>query len=262
MRRTGVALLVALGLGAGVDAHAERVLTLRGADRIIDRAFLAELAGDFAGSRDAVRGRLEAATRPEEEPGKARLRRWLVGQQRRKEAFAEYGRTAEGYWQAFRTLRDSGHGRADLLWRHATRDIPNLEREFERIARVDLRFERVVGLDDTAAWARHLSGVVAKHHLAIEGKDDKARYEVRIYLDAKESAELMNRWRVTAEGDYLLRDRHDEGRLVGSFTKRRTVVRLQEDHARRFAVRRVLDDLGRTLVHQIREDVLRDLAAP
>lgn len=260
--RNVAVVTLAVGVFGGAQAQAARPLTLRAADRVIDRAYVTELAGDYRGAREAVKDRLQAATLPEEEPGRARLRAWLEGQRKRKAAFDEYGRTAAGYWQAYRTLAQTGFSRSELLWRAALRDIPSLEGEYASLAQIDLRLERVVGLNQAAPeWERHLQAALRKHGLAVRpGRE--ARYEVRINLDAKQASELMNRWRVTVESDYLLRNRHEERRLIGSFTKRRAVIRRQEGHARQFAVRRVLDDLGRSLVFQVREDVLRDLASP
>lgn len=257
-----MALACAAGMLTTPAAEADRLLTLRGAERAIDLAFTAELAGDYDGARKALRAKIDAATRPEEEPGRARLRQWLIGQVRRQRAFDEHGKTAAGYWRAFQTLQGNGRARAELLWKRALRDVPDLRGDFEEIARVDVRFERVVGVDALRDWETHLKGLMGRHGLRAPEKKARARYEARISLDAGQASELMNRWRVTVESDYLLRDRHDEGRLVGSFTKRRQVVRNSEAHARHFGVRRVLDDLGWALVHQIREDVLRDLALP
>lgn len=267
--RSAVPLVLTVGVlgavlpAASAQAEAVRPLTLRGADRVIDRAFMTELAGDYAGARTALKARLSKATRPEEEPACARLRAWLRGMDKRQRAFSREGRTATGYWRAFQTLRDFGPARSGLFWQRAGRDLPKLEGNFESLAKIDLRFERVVGLDkDRAAWTRHLAGLLGKHGVeAFEGKPD-ARYEARIYLDAAEASAMMGRSRVTVEASDLLRNRDEEDRLVGSFSKRRSVTRPDEEAARRFAVRRVLDDLGWTLVYRIREDVLRDLAAP
>ena len=260
------AAVLVLGLPQGVGAAP--VLTLRGAERVIDRAFAAELAGDPAGARAELRARIEQATLPEEEPGRVRLTAWLRDLDARGAAYQRLGRTPQGYWRAFRTLRGHGPDRAELMWRRALRDLPELEGEYEKLARVHLRIERVAGLDGgLAPWSQHLAGRLGRSGVRAEADDAPSRYEVRVFLDAADAAELMGRSRVTVESSYVLRTvqrgalEQDE-RVVGTFTKRRAVTRPTEQAARRFGVRRVMDDLGWALVYQIREDVLRDLAAP
>jgi hypothetical protein len=260
--------LAAMVMMAAPSADAVPVLTLRAADRVIDRAFATELAGDFEGARDAVRARLQQAKLPEEEPGRQRLIGWLRGLDDRAAAYKRFGRTAQGYWRAFQTLRPHGPSRSDLLWGRALRDVPELQEEFDKLARVHVRIERVVGVAerDLAAWAQHLTGRLGGY--GVRAKEaEPARYEVRVYLDAADAAELMGRSRVTVESSYVLRtvqagELEQDERVVGTFNKRRSVTRPTEDGARRFGVRRVMDDLGWSLVYQLREDVLRDLAAP
>ncbi len=257
---TGIAfgvLMLASPLGA--DA---RTLTLKGADRIIDLAYTAELGGDYRGARAAVRTRLQEATLSEEAPARARLRNWLIGQARRNQAFEEYGKTATGYWIAYQTLQDSGFGRADLMWRRAVRDVPELAADFTTLAVVDVKFERVVGLEGSlGAWDQHLRKSLARAGIRLNSRS-RARYQVRINLDAADSIASIQRWRVTAEGSYVLLNRQDENQVIGSFSRRRAVVRRVEARARNFAIRRVLDDMAWGLVFKIREDVLRDVAAP
>lgn len=257
---TGIAwaaMLLVFSASAGA-----KPLTLRSADRIIDRAFAAELAGDYAGARAAVRERMQAAELGEEEPARARLKRWLIGQAERKQAFARYGKTAQGYAVAFSTLHHGPAGRADILWQRALRDIPVLEREFAALAQVDLRFERVVGLPRQSDMQQRLRASLGQRGIKCLTSAPKARYGVRINVDATDGVELMYRWKVTTEVSYLLRDRHAEQRVVGSFSRRRSVTRETQAAARGFSIRRAVDDLGRQLVFQIRQDVLRDLAQP
>lgn len=255
-------------LGAAQGGGDVPVLTLRSADRIIDRAFMTELAGDFEGARAALRERIKQASLPEEEPGRLKLVGWMRGLNARAEAYARLGRTVQGYAQAFETLRGQGSERSELLWQRAVRDVPELQGEFEKLARVHLRMERVVGLARSdSGWSAHLAQRLHQYGVEAAPSDAPSRYEVRVYLDAADAAELMGRTRVTVESSYVLRTvqahalEQDE-RVVGTFSKRRAVTRPTEDAARRFGVRRVMDDLGWALVHQIREDVLRDLAAP
>lgn len=257
---TGIALAVLL-VGSAPDAQA-RTLTLKGASRIIDLAYTAELGGDYQGARGAVRARLQEATLSEEAPARARLRNWLIGQARRKQVFNEHGKTAAGYWLAYQTLQNSGFGRADLMWRRAVRDVPELGADFQTLAQVDVKFERVVGLRGSLKpWDQHLRKSLAKGGVRVT-PDLGARYQVRINLDAAEETASIQRWKVTAEASHVLINRHDEGRVIGTFSRRRGVVRRTEARARKFALRRVLDDMARGLVFKIREDVLRDVAAP
>jgi len=257
---TGIAWAAVLLLfSAAAEA---KPLTLRSADRIIDRAFAAELAGDYAGARAAVRQRVQAAELAEEEPARARLKRWLIGQAERKQAFARHGKTAQGYWHAFSTLKAGAGARAEILWQRALRDIPVLERDFAALSQVDLRFERVVGLPRQSDMQQRLRANLTQQGITCLSNAPRARYGVRINLDATDGVELMYRWKVTTEVSYLLRDRHSEQRVVGSFSRRRSVVRETQTAARAFSIRRAVDDLGRQLVFQIRQDVLRDLAQP
>lgn len=251
-------------IAAPPAADAGSTLTLRRAGRAIDLAFAAELAGDYEGARRALEAQLEAARRPEEAAGRARLQSWLDAMAVRKAAFERAGKTPEAYLEALDSMEGFGASRADLLWHEAQRDIAALDREYRAQGRVRLRLERVVGLAREAPEARaHLEERLAGGGLTVTDEPEAAPYEVRLNVDARRTEDLQHRKQVTAEGSYVMRDRRPEPpRLVGTFMKRRTVVRGEEVAARAFAVRRLLDDAARSVVFQVRRDVLRRLAQP
>ena len=247
----GVAL-VSGQIGLEVETHP---LTLRGVERAIDRAFVAELAGDFKGGRQALTRLLESKPRPEEAAARARLTAWLVSMRAREEAFALSGRTARGYAQAFSTLREFGPERGQLLWQRALRDLPQVR---HRTPRVRVRFERLLSVkrDEVSVWLS--PRLVAAGFALAEETDRNAHYELRMNLDARQAETRMARTRVTVEGSFLLRRCDEEEQVVASYAKRRAVVRRTEEAARAFAVRRAVDDLAWAAIFRLRAASLRD----
>ena len=273
--------VITLALASSALA-APRTLTLRGAERAIDRAFHAELAGDFEGAHAALIALMEAAERPEEAAPRARLEDWLKGLELRKAAFARHGRAVRAYAEAFDTLRPFGLERADLLWAQAQRDVAALSGIVARDFVVDLRTEELKGAGSKALIEARLADSLTRRGIRLGGDPaTPARFEARISVDASEAVEVTGGARVTAEASLILRAaggdprkleaQREESRVgpaspgpgpadrqvVGAVAKRRSEVRRDEAAARAAAVRRVLDDTARALVFRLRAEALR-----
>lgn len=230
---------------AGADAGP---LTIRAAERAVDLALQAELAGDYDGAEKALLSLVETATRSEETAGRERLEEFLRSMQARKAAFERHGKTARGYEEAFETLLPFGLARAERLWRKALADLPSLRGQSSV---VELRLERVKGVDRKAA-EQQLREVVTRHGLDVAGAGQEARFVVRVNVDATDISRSARGVRVTAEASAVLKDRTVDQDASGSIAKRRTERRRREADARRFAVYRVLDDVGRRVVFAVR----------
>src|SRR5262245_15089555 len=90
---------------AAIAVHAEaaeprRTLSLKNAERAIDLAWQAELAGDYPGARAALEDLVKTSTMSMEAPARALIDQWLAGLTKRKAAFDKSGRTARGYHDA------------------------------------------------------------------------------------------------------------------------------------------------------------------
>ena len=257
-----VYLILASTLAVGQTADPAQVsprLTLRQAERAIDRALVTELAGDYQGGRRALRALLAADAQPEEVSARARLTAWLVSMRVRQEAFARLGRTARGYAQAFSTLKDFGSKRAQLFWDRSVRDLPEIRFRVTQSPAVHVRFERLRKVDAESV----LEGL--RHRLTeagfgvVVGEGGRAPYELRVNLDAGQVEKRLARVRVTAEGSFLLRQRMKDKDLVASYARRRTVTRRREDAARAFAVRRAVDDLAWAAIFRLRASIISSL---
>lgn len=234
-----------------------RPLTLKSADRAIDLALQAEMAGDYAGASKALEGLITSAKTSREISAKARLQAWMRGMKLRKAAFEKHGRSARGYSEAFSTLRGFGLPRSEQLWRRALKDISALDARFSSLAQVSVHPNLVVGVKDP----RPMVGTL-KQRLVERGAKvvPKAPLTVRLNVDAHKVEESASGRKVTAEGSVSLRT--PQGETLRSIGRKRTETRRTEAAARRFAVRMVVDELARGLVFQLRALTLQRVANP
>ena len=250
-----------LAAGQAATQSETRPLTLRRAERAIDRAFVAELAGDFDGGRRALSALLAADGRPEESAARARLTAWLGSMRAREVAFARSGPTVRGYVQAFSTLREFGPERAQLFWTRAVRDLPEVRAAMRRPRRVHVRFERLRSVAAGPVLAGIRRRLTPAGFVGVVEGAESAEYELRVNLDAHRVERRRGRTRVTAEGSFLLRRRDTSQEFVASYARRRSATRVTEDAARAFAMRRTVDDLAWAAVYRLRANVLAELAA-
>ncbi|MBK6683897.1 MAG: hypothetical protein IPG45_05440 [Deltaproteobacteria bacterium] len=247
---------VVVGLLAFTAQAEARPLTMRMAERAIDRGFYAELAGDYAGARDALRGLSDTSTLAEDAPGRARIATWLRGLDEREAAFSQLGKTAQGYARAYATLREFGPSREDLLWGRALRDVQGL-----KAAQTDhgvvLRPDLLKGVEPGDVGIDRLRQYLSQRGVKV---GEGGRFEVRINLDASQVGEVAGGRRVIGETSFVLRDLQHKNEVVGSLSKSRAEVRRQTDAARRFVIRRVMDDAGHALVFCFRAQLLEDAA--
>ncbi len=229
-----------------VSSAEARPLTMRAAERAIDLAFHAEIAGDLAGGRAALERILAEANEPEDIAARQRITQWLQRSDVRKAAFAKHGKTAEGYAAAFRTLDGFGAERAELLWSRAVRDVPGLSDEQLAVTVVT---DRLAGLEKESGVAERLAKRIEAHGVRVRADEPVV---ARLDFDATEKKKVGRRMRVVCKSSFVLRDKRKEASLVGSSSKRRTETRRKVEDARAFAVRRALDDAAEGLVFYVR----------
>jgi hypothetical protein len=244
----------------GQASAAPRKLTLREADRAIELAIQAEIAGDFAGPRQELEARVRGATRPEELAGRARLEAWLAGMATREAALASHGKSARGYLEALSSLEGFGLDRTDLWWMRAQRDVPGLAARYAETARVRLQLDDVTPAALEGSIAQHFVPALARHEVR-RLTDEAGAFTVRLVLDAGEATEVVGGVRVRAEASLIvLRPGASEPEVVATITKRRSETRRAEAQARAFAARRALDEAAWSLVYLLRVETLRSLA--
>lgn len=228
-----------------------RPLTMRAAERSIDLAFYAELAGDVAGGKSELAARVKAAKASDETAPRKRIEAWLESLERRTKAFSEHGRTARGYAAAFRTLEEFGAERQQLFWDHAAKDLQGLE-----VVPVRIVVDRIKGskLDPTATLAQ----LVARRGVPVV---EDGSILVRFELDATEHAKVGYRHRVVCKSSFVVRDANRDT-MVGAYARRRTEERRSLADARRFAIRRALEDASRSVAFHGRLAALERRATP
>lgn len=236
-----------LAFGLFLTSSAEaRPLTMRAADRAIDLAFHAEIAGDVAGGRAELERLVASATEPEDTAARQRITSWIERSKLRQAAFAEHGKTAPGYAAAFETLDGFGAERAELLWSRAVRDVAGLKGA--RLA-LTLVTDRLAGLKTEKDLAARLAKLVERHGVHVE---EDQPIVARLDFDATETKKVGRRTRVVCKSSFVIRDKRLGTSLVGSSSQRRTETRRKVADARRFAVRRALDDAAEDLVFYVR----------
>jgi hypothetical protein len=239
------------------DAHS-KPLSLRSAERAIDLALEAELAGDYDGALAALASLVETATQPDALAGKERIGAFRASMIERRSAFARHGKVPKAYRAALDSLRPFGFERSERLWANAVRDVPGLGRLAPKVA---IELELVKGPLDRGAAVERLSKLFARHGLVATPKAD-ARFIVRINVDSTDVESGFGGVRVRVEASAVVKDQRHPGHSAGSISKRREERRRKEDEARRFAVVRALDDIGRGAVMSVRARVLEDAAPP
>lgn len=228
--------------------------------RAVDRAYTAELAGDHAGARAGVRQLVSTSTLT----GSARIRAqtYLAGLERRRQAFAHHGRTRAGFAAAFATLRTAPARWSELMWSRAREDVPELDARVER-SRVGVRARRIKGREAAEVRDFVVDGL-RRHGLTVDGDPSAARadLDLRFDLDAAEVREDRTKHRVRAEGSYILRATSPPRAVLGTGAQTHEARRKSAQAARRWASRRVLDELVDEVAFDVRLALLSEDVAP
>lgn len=249
---------------AAAQPGSRRVLTMHAAERAIDLAFEAELAGDFKGGREALEQLIATSTQSVETAGRERLKSWL-GTMKTRESAQNAGPPGRAHAVAHETLREYGLRRSSRLWARALEKVPGLRAAATASTTVRLRFDRIDEDLDRGTLLRELADLLTRNGLhPVVGERAPASYEAR--LDAQSAASGDGQHggaRVTADVSVLLREVHEVGggRSIASTQKHRTEARRTGAEARKIATRRALEDAGEMLVFLLRQHQLENAAA-
>lgn len=289
MRTFAAAVLGLVLAGLPVEATA-RPLTLRRADRAIDLALQAELAGDHASARQALLELVRSSTTSASAAARARIRQWLRAMESRQASADGLG-TAERYSAVIQSLAPFGLARVKPVWSAALADLPELRAIRDRQARIAVHPDQIIGVDREMNDALHkqLARTFGRHGLRIEfpdvapelptrrslqGKakrpppplgtyrfvDDDSPFELRLEVDATGRRTSGPRVEVEARASYILKSPGPEGSAIGRFARHRRETRRTELAARRFAVRQIGLDLAESVVVDMWVECLRQAA--
>lgn len=256
MRALPVLFVTLLVPATAFGAAGKRTLTLRSAERAIDLAFQAELAGDYKGAREALVALVKTSSAADDTAGRERLDEWLTSVDERESAARVHGASARYYAAAYASLKTFGPKRADELFRRAKLAFP----ELKTTASVSLRVERLQAVTDKKAPERLLRQALEKQGFTVV--EDKARFESRIDVDASQSEALERGARATVHASLIIREIQQDGKYKasGNVQKRRVEIRNTAAEAKSFAMRRALDDAAFGLIFHMRERMLQDVA--
>lgn len=284
-------VLVLMFSMTGLPVEADgRPLTLRRADRAIDLALQAELAGDSPGARRALLDLVATSTTPASTAGRARVRRWLDGLEARAQAWARPADKARLYSTLIASLAPFGLSRVALVWDAALVEVPGLRTIRDRQARVAVLPDRVIGLDREMdeALRKLLARTFGRHGLRItfpdvapvlprrhkkrkeptplgtywfKDGDVEAPFELRLEIDATGRRVNGPRVEVEARASYILKGPGPSGPQIGRFARRRRETRRSEVDARRFAIHQVGIELARAAVVQMWVECIRQAAS-
>ena len=289
MRLAVIGLMLGM-TGLTVEADG-RPLTLRRADRAIDLALQAELAGDLRGARVALVDLITTSTTPASTAGRARVRRWLRGLDARADAWAQPHDKAQLYSTLIESLAPFGLSRVEMVWDAALAEVPDLKTIRNRQAKVAVLPDRVIGLDSEMndELRRLLARTFGRHGLRIEFPDvapvfpprhkkrakppslgtywfrqteAEAPFELRLEVDATGRRVTGPRVEVEARASYILKAPGPSGLQIGRFSRRRRETRRSEVDARRFALHQVAVELANAVVVQMWVECLRQAASP
>ncbi|MEO1334197.1 MAG: hypothetical protein AAFV29_01080 [Myxococcota bacterium] len=287
--RRGLAWGGAMLVWGAVEVAEARPLTLRGANRAIDLALQAELAGDGPGARQALVNLVQSSTASASTAGRARLNQWLAAMETRAGVWESERSKAQKYSTIIESLAPFGLSRVLLVWDAALVEVPGLRRIRDRQARVALHPDRIVGLDQqmNESLQKQLAMTFGRHGLRIEFPDvgpalprisssaprrpppvgtywfdggPEAPFELRLEVDATGRRSTGRGVEVEARASYILKPTGPVA-PVGRFARRRRETRRTEDAARRFAVRHIGHDVAESVVVQMWVECLRQAAA-
>jgi hypothetical protein len=266
VKRTLLVAIVGIVTSASygsASAAPRRVLTLRMAERAIDLAWQAELAGDAKSARAELGQLIETSTRADESAAKERIGEWLRMLDQRESALQGQARSARAYHDAFVTLKNFGLHRSDLLWVRALKDVPALSAMTSSATvhlDVDIVQMPLSGID-RAFVEKTVRDQLAKVGLQVVERRVNARYEARVSLDATDIVDQGRNVRVTSGVSMVIRERatrQAQSRVIASVSKHRSEARRSPGDARRIASKLAVDDTVDGIAFQVRAQWLDD----
>jgi hypothetical protein len=251
--------------GGSASAVPRRVLTLRTAERAIDLAWQAELAGDAKSARAELGKLIETSTRADESAAKERIAEWLRMLDQRESVFQGQAHSARAYHDAFVTLKNFGLHRAELLWTRALKDVPVLSSMTSSATLhldVDIVQAPLTGID-RAFVEKTVRDQLAKFGLRTVERSASARYDARLSVDATDMVDQGRNVRVTSGVSMVVRERapkQQQSRVIASASKHRAEARRNAGDARRIATKLATDDTAEGIVFQVRAQWLDEAA--
>ncbi len=244
------------------STHA-RPLTSRQADRVLARAWQAELNGNYRLARASVEALAARAKTRNELAGRERLTDWLDQLAVRRSMFQVHGKTAPAYHRAYETLERATVPTREELWVRALDHVEDLGPMMHESAKVVLRIDQLKPLELPLGRIAALGRRLARRGIeVVDGRRRDARFEIRVRADSTKSSERGRDVEVVAEVTAVLRDLWHGKNVVGSVAKTRREQRRSENKARRFALRRALDDVADGVVYRIRKEILWEAQEP
>lgn len=231
----------------GLLMMAGPVLDRQAADRMIELALEAELAGDFDGAKDALDSRLSKTFSREEELGRQRLQAWLSSARFRRAGFgAKAGRLAAlEAWQSLEPFSPTVH---DRVWFEFSRRQPHLQSALTPVA---LKVDRTLGFDEVVTQSL-LEKALRQRSVPM----DQQGLELAISIDASKMTS-DGRWKVArTELAFVLTSTSAAHRPLALFARARTERRLGADEARSMAVRRLGLDAAHAVLFTLRSQAL------
>src|SRR5688572_10437727 len=211
-------LLVICAVSLVTSAADAKPLTMRSAERAIDRGLEAELAGDAAGAEKSLLEVIALATATEETAPRERIQAFVRSLSARRDAFAQHGKTARAYARAYDTMLPFGLERAERLWVKAVADVPALGSA--PMPKVAVRLDLLKGAEEKAVMVE-LERAMKRY--GFELADPKsARFVVRVNLDATGVKRDPRGVRVFAEASAVVSDRQQPKNAAGSMSKARS----------------------------------------
>jgi hypothetical protein len=227
--------------------------------RAVDRAYTAELAGDFDGATAGIRRLISTSTLSSS--ARIRAQTYLEGLQTRRDAFARHGRTSAGFAAAFATLRTAPERWSELMWRRARDEVPELAVRVERSG-VRVRTQRVKGRDEREV-RRFVARGLGRRGLTVTSHEPRApaALDLRFDLDAADVREDRTRHLAQAEGSYILRETAPPRSVLGTGAQSHAARRKSPEAARRWASRKALDELVDEVTFDVRLALLSEARA-
>lgn len=231
-------------------------LDLPEARRAVERAFTAEVAGDFEGAEAALQALLEPVGGAEQTPGPQLVRAYLREMAQRR-ALTEPG-TVEGWRRAHLTLRRRPALWRAMYWGALVSVLPQAERSLAELT-VRTRLLKAEGADFTA-FARKVQRTLSTEGVRFVA--DGAAVDLAIELDGSSVEPVRHRHEATFEGSYLIEDRATGRILARSRDLDRSSIRATAEAARSRSLRSLREVLEEDALFDLRQIALERLTSP
>ena len=230
-----LAAVLSVGLGGSVSAAP---VDSRSAERALILALDAELAGDSGGAQAAVEALRKRAVSPKEAVARQLLEAWLEAADERRPAWKPSASRADVLraWDSLDGFSWDIHSRA---WHHLVERRPELK---SALPTVTVRIDRSRGVSEGELQAALVEGLRLRQVPVGEGP-----LELGVDFDATDQSGSERRTQVRARLDFVLTTTDLPPRSVLRFARTRKAVRAGAEAARRFALRRLALDAGRSV---------------